>query len=157
MNKLLCLSIIIFIKTEICITISQIMFGLEDKTYWHSSSQSTILSGPGRWAFPLEWNSLKALGFRPATWDTASTSFFCKDCSLRNVISSRGAMQPILPSKVPNNKAKRLVLSEPGAEPVRSEVDNICSLKNLVTCAPTWNSALERSFCPFQLSDIFGA
>ena len=127
-------------------------------TYWQSSSQSTMLSGPGRWALPFERNWRKDLGLSPATWGTASTSFFCSDWSLRKVSSSRGAIQPMLPSSVPNNKANRLVLSDPWVALVLSdEAGSICKRKNLVTWAPTWNSALERSFCPFQLSDIFGA
>lgn len=123
------------------------------KTYRQSSSESTMLSGPGLWAFPLARNWRNDLGFSPATWGTASTSFFWSDCSRRNVSSSRGAIHPMLPSRVPNSKANLFVLSDPRV----SVVGSICSLKNLETRDPTWNSALDRSFCPFQLSDIFGA
>lgn len=124
-------------------------YRMRKKTYWHSNSQSTMLSGPDRRAFPLERNWRKASGFRPATWGTASTSFFWRDCNLRNVTSSSGAMQPKLPSRVPNNKANRFILSAPE--------ETICRRRNFDTWAPTWNSALERSFRPFQLSIIFGA
>lgn len=127
-------------------------------THWQSSSQSTMLSGPGRCALPLDWNCRKDLGFSPATWGTASTSFLCSDWSLRNESSSRGDIHPMLPSRVPNNKAYRFVLSGAGvALGLSDEAGSICSRMNFVTWAPMWNSALERSFCPFQLSDTFGA
>nr|GMD02200.1 hypothetical protein Iba_chr05fCG14340 [Ipomoea batatas] len=77
---------------------------------------------------------------------------------LRKVSSSKGAIHPSPPSSVPNNKAKRFVLSETGAALARSgEFGSNCNRKNLEIRAPTWNSALDSSFCPFQLSDIFGA